>query len=176
MYNIYHTYNVVRSCMNENLISATEPTKLPLWKNLAEIVMSWEYGSEHLHEEIENILGIPRIVDNVYPNEEYYDAITNANVYITPLGKRLENIYSIGYRILSPDDYPKHIRAIYTKSLEGMRHGITVSSHAPRHLMSDSKREFLDRQQVTHTRLLLNNADTLEKLYSNKNTTKKLGE
>jgi len=176
---ISHKY-VVRSSMNESLVTTEEPTKLPLWKNLAEVVMQWEYGSEHLHEEIENILGIPRMVDKVYPNEEYYDAITNANAYITPLGKRLENMYSLGYRVLSPDDYPKHIRTIYTKSLECMRHGITISSHAPRHLMSDSKREFLDRQQVTHTRLLLNNADTLEKLYSNKNTTKntaqKIGE
>lgn len=147
-----------------------EKTKMyPLHRELYDAAKDWEYGSEHTHSDIEKIIGIPRLIEGKYSNEDYYNAISCANEMLTDIGKRLENIHGCGYLVIPPDKYPYYLQEVYAKSREIMRYGISISERAPREHMTTPAREFLDRQQVTYSRLYAINASKAKQLYSSEN-------
>lgn len=143
---------------------------LPLWKNLYNAVIETEYGVLYPHKEIEEILGIPRLIDGEYNNEEYYCAISEANIRLIKEGKMIYNVFGVGYKVLNPNEYPDYIREREEKAAELRRNTLTVTAYAPRDHMDAGKRELLDRQQATITRQLLNNSKDLKQLYSNMTT------
>jgi len=111
-----------------------ELMKLPLWKNLFEVAMSWEYDSIHQFEEIEKILNLP------YGTSRFRTAISQANDELTKSGKRLKNVRGIGYQVLKPGEYldesVKHLK----KGTNQIKKSVDIITGAPIHLLEPYER------------------------------------
>lgn len=72
----------------------------PEYLELIKVGKGWEYDTIHTHEEVSEILGISYEEDRA----AYYEAVSKAREEMIRLGKPLETLPSIGYRVVPPDD------------------------------------------------------------------------
>jgi len=118
--------------------SASEvlPTiKLPVWKNLVDAAVAWEYNSTHSFDEISQIIKIP------YEKAAFRSTIARANEELTPMGKRLKNVRGVGYMVLDPERYLDEAVFHIKKGARQISRSHGIASGCRLDLVTDHKRQ-----------------------------------
>lgn len=118
--------------------SASEvlPTiKLPVWKNLVDAAVAWEYNSTHSFDEISQIIKIP------YERAAFRSTIARANEELTPMGKRLKNVRGVGYMVLDPERYLDEAVFHIKKGARQISRSHGIASGCRLDLVTDHKRQ-----------------------------------
>lgn len=109
-----------------------EDTKLnPPWKELLKHATDWEHGSTHSHDEISNIMGVPK------NTTMYYDYTNRVGEELSKMGKRIVNERNVGYRVLLPEEYPMAAYIDSRKAGRQYKRGLDHVIHAPIDKMDD---------------------------------------
>ena len=102
-----------------------DTTLFPPWKELLKIASDWEYGSFHEHLDIAIVLGVD------YGTPKYYEYMTTVSNKLSRIGKRIECIHEKGYRVLTPEEYPKAACEDVDRTSRVLKRGINQIYDAP---------------------------------------------
>lgn len=121
--------------------------KLPAWKELLEWVKLWEYGEQHSHSEIAEILGIG------YGTRDYYRQVTLCNRELVPTYRKyLKNRQGEGYEVIHPRQQDRESSRLVEHGRRKINWGVEVSVHTNTALLTQQENqehaEYLARAAV----------------------------
>ncbi len=103
----------------------SEPRKLPLWKNAAELLLASEWFTYDAWIEkawLEEQLGEP------YDSNKFKFAMIELRDFLKELGYFLTEDCSRGFRVMTPVEVPDYVRAAeFRKANNSMKHGFALS-------------------------------------------------
>lgn len=97
---------------------------------LIEHVIQLEYGNIMPHYEIE------QIIEEKQKSDQYKSVIASAKKELLALGKMIENIHGVGYRVTNPDDYTTQSIKYATAGARAISRGAAILDKAPVQNMS----------------------------------------
>lgn len=120
----------------------------PKVKSVIDNVIELNYGDTITHLEMEAWTGEKN------KTRKYYSVVQRANKKLKTLGKMLETVSGVGYRVLLPDEYTDSAVRSYAKGFKCLGEGNETLVHAPTKHMSQeglqAHREVSDRAHVLY--------------------------
>lgn len=116
---------------------------------LIEHVIQLEYGSIMPHYEIE------QIIEEKQKSDQYKSVIASAKKELLALGKMIENIHGVGYRVTNPDDYTAQSIKYATAGARAISKGAKILDKAP---LKDMSQEGVQEYNAVADRMKMLNA------------------
>ena len=124
-------------CQRKGRLNKVEAIKLPEWKELLEVALTWEYGSIHSHEEIAKIMYLNPL------HNKYYQMVRRANEELIDKGKMLVNVNKVGYQVVKPDEYLNVATKTFVQGKRRIHKANRILTFAPTELMTEGARKSL---------------------------------
>lgn len=116
---------------------------------LVEHTLGLEYGSIMPHYEIE------QIIEEKQKSDQYKSVIASAKKELLALGKMIENIHNVGYRVTNPDDYTAQSIKYATAGARAISKGAKILDKAP---LKDMSQEGVQEYNAVADRMKMLNA------------------
>ena len=108
-----------------------EVIKLPEYNELISKAINWDYGTSHSHEEISDIMKIPK------NTHKYHSMISRANKKLIENARMLVNEKGKGYNVVAPDEYVEMSHKEAKRATRHFRKSYKISDYAPIEKMSE---------------------------------------
>ena len=117
-------------------------------KALTEYVSNMEYGNHLMHHDIEEL------IKEKHKTNRYKDIVDASKKRLLSMGKMIENVKGIGYRIVSPDNYTEQAVKQVMSGAKRIAKGATIMDSAPVKDMTSAGLEAYnataDRMRILH--------------------------
>lgn len=101
-------------------------------QKLIEFVFNKNYGDIIPHWEIEQVIGEKQ------KSNKYNAMVGSAKKRLLKVGKMVENVKGVGYRVVNPDEYTNQAAKLVSSGARRIDHGAKVLENAPVSEMSPS--------------------------------------
>ena len=125
-----------------------ETIKYPEWKELVEIAVKWDYGSDHPHEEIGRILKLKPATTR------YRYAIAKAKKELEKLGKALKSVHGKGYIVMEATEYLNESASYAKKSRNNSKRAVEILIHTPIERLNLEQQKIRDMMMDSGLRLV----------------------
>ena len=113
-------------------------------EKLVEAIFAKEYGETIPHWEIEQIIGENQ------KSTRYHSVVSSAKKKLVKVGKMVENVKGVGYRLVYPDEYTDQAVKLVTSGAKRIDKGSKVLQNAP---VSDMTQSGLQAYNTTCDRM-----------------------
>lgn len=106
----------------------------PEWRLIVELVSPRDYGETVSHQEIAASTGLE------YGSRRYFQQVQRARkVLLTEWRKELETVASVGYRLVTPNEFHSRFRRQLRLAGRPLRQGVRVLVSAPAERLTDAQ-------------------------------------